>query len=202
MFSGWLAATAVHRLRLEAGREAMAAWEKEYGPLTAEEVANGLPGTRRARAPAPSRRSAFGLMAGVTYDTGALLAAERNDRSMLTLHAGFLAEEIVPTEPAPVIAEAWRGGGRQASLFRLLDVCEIEAMNEDRARGVGVLAGKAGHDDIAESPSSRARSAVAMPSPPPTTRTFEPLPRLRRPVAHRAPVTARLRTTCTFAVRL
>jgi len=35
-------------------------------------------------------------MAGVTYDTGALLAAERNDRRMWALHAGFLSEEIVP----------------------------------------------------------------------------------------------------------
>ena len=36
-------------------------------------------------------------MAGVTYDTGALIAAERNDRSLWALHAGFLAEEVVPT---------------------------------------------------------------------------------------------------------
>ena len=52
-------------------------------------------------------------MPGVTYDTGALVAAERNDRAMWALHAGFLAEEVVPTVPAPVLAEAWRGGGRQ-----------------------------------------------------------------------------------------
>ncbi|MBI2705803.1 MAG: twitching motility protein PilT [Actinobacteria bacterium] len=87
---------------------------------------------------------------GVTYDTGALVAAERNDRRMWALHAGFLAEEVVPTVPAPALAEAWRGGPRQASLARLLTLCEIEPMSADQARDVGVLAGKAHHDDIVD----------------------------------------------------
>jgi hypothetical protein len=60
-FSGWLAETAAHRLRLDAGRRALAAWEKEHGALSAEERAEG-----RARARAilgrtaarPARRSA------------------------------------------------------------------------------------------------------------------------------------------------
>ena len=89
-------------------------------------------------------------MAGVTYDTGALVTAERNDRAMWALHAGFLAEEVVPSVPAPVLAEAWRGGGRQASLSRLLAMCEVEAMSQEQARRVGVLAGKAGHDDVVD----------------------------------------------------
>lgn len=89
-------------------------------------------------------------MGGVTYDTGALVAAERNDRAMWALHAGFLAEEVLPTVPAPVLAEAWRGRGRQASLSRLLAMCEIEAMAEEQARRVGVLAGKASHDEVVD----------------------------------------------------
>lgn len=89
-------------------------------------------------------------MAGVTYDTGALVAAERNDREMWALHAGFIAEEVVPTVPAPVLAEAWRGGGRQANLSRLLAACQVEPMSEDQARAVGVLAGKSGHDDVVD----------------------------------------------------
>ena len=44
-------------------------------------------------------------MNGVTYDTGALIAADRNDRRMWALHAGFLAE-VSPTVPTPVLAEA------------------------------------------------------------------------------------------------
>lgn len=87
---------------------------------------------------------------GVTYDTGALIAAERNDRRMWALHAGFLAEEVVPVVPSPVLAEAWRGGPRQASLSRLLAMCEIDPLTEPQARDVGVLAGKADHDDVVD----------------------------------------------------
>ena len=89
-------------------------------------------------------------MPGVTYDTGALLAAERNDRRMWALHAGFLAEEVVPIVPAPALAEAWRGGPRQAGLSRLLLMCAVEPMTEDQARRVGVLAGKARHEDVVD----------------------------------------------------
>lgn len=46
-FSGWLAATAAHRLRLEAGRRAIAQWERHHGPLSEQELADGL---ARARA--------------------------------------------------------------------------------------------------------------------------------------------------------
>src|SRR3990172_6711777 len=89
-------------------------------------------------------------MAGVTYDTGALVAAERNDRRMWALHAAFFTEEVVPVVPAPVLAEAWRGSPRQASLSRLLAMCEVEPLSEEQARRVGILAGKAGHDDVVD----------------------------------------------------
>ena len=89
-------------------------------------------------------------MGGVTYDTGALVAAERNNRQMWALHAGYLAEEVIPTVPAPVLAEAWRGGSRQASLSRLVRMCDTEPMSEELARNVGVLAGQSDHDDIVD----------------------------------------------------
>ncbi len=89
-------------------------------------------------------------MAGVTYDTGALIAADRNDRRMWALHLGFIAEEVVPAVPAPVVAEAWRGGSRQASLARMLAGCDIEEMTADQARRVGELAGRADHEDVVD----------------------------------------------------
>ena len=64
-------------------------------------------------------------MAGVTYDTGALIAGDRNDRRMWALHVGFIAEDVVPSVPVPVVAEAWRGVPRQASLARMLAGCDI-----------------------------------------------------------------------------
>ena len=60
-FSAWLAETAAHRLRLDAGRGAIAEWEKEQGPLTAEELAEGLARARSVlgrSAPKRARRSA------------------------------------------------------------------------------------------------------------------------------------------------
>ena len=89
-------------------------------------------------------------MNGVTYDAGALIAADRNDRAMWALHAGFLAEEVTVTVPSPVVAQAWRGGGRQANLARLLVLCEIEDLSSAQARRVGALAGQADHDDIVD----------------------------------------------------
>jgi hypothetical protein len=52
-FSAWLARTAAHRLKLEAGRQAIAEWEQENGALTAAELAEG-----RARARALLGRDA------------------------------------------------------------------------------------------------------------------------------------------------
>ena len=89
-------------------------------------------------------------MAGVTYDTGALIAGERNDRRMWALHMAFVAEEVIPVVPAPVLAEAWRGGPRQASLARMMAGCEVEPMSADQARRVGELAGRANHDDVVD----------------------------------------------------
>ena len=61
-FSAWLADTAAHRLRLDAGRRGIAEWEDEHGPLTPDELADGLARARALlgrRAPKrSSRRSA------------------------------------------------------------------------------------------------------------------------------------------------
>jgi predicted nucleic acid-binding protein len=57
----------------------------------------------------------------ITFDTGALIAIERGVSAVRAL-ARVLAEDGTPVYiPAPVIAEAWRGGaGRQAPLARFL----------------------------------------------------------------------------------
>ena len=41
-FSAWLTETASERLRLEAGLRGVAAWERDNGPLTEQELAEGL----------------------------------------------------------------------------------------------------------------------------------------------------------------
>lgn len=76
--------------------------------------------------------------AGLTYDTGALIAAERDDRLMSSLHRVAIARGRLPTVPAGVLAEA-RRGGPQARLSMLLKGCRIEELGEAPARLVGGL---------------------------------------------------------------
>src|SRR5260370_35414130 len=80
---------------------------------------------------------------GITYDTGALVAADRGQRRIWARHRALLARRVVPTAPAPVVAQSWRGGGRQAMLARLLAGCDIEALDDAQARPVGPLAARA-----------------------------------------------------------
>jgi len=87
--------------------------------------------------------------AGITYDTGALIAAERSDRLMWSLHRAAVTRGLVPTVPAGVLSEAWRGGP-QHQLSRLLQGCEIEDLDEAAARRVGVLVAKSGVTDTVD----------------------------------------------------
>jgi hypothetical protein len=87
---------------------------------------------------------------GVTYDTGALIAADRGERRMWARHRALLRRRHVPTAPAPVVAQAWRGGPRQALLARLLVGCEVEPLDNAQARLVGALAARAGTTDVVD----------------------------------------------------
>jgi hypothetical protein len=87
---------------------------------------------------------------GVTYDAGALVAAERGERRMWARHRALLIAREVPTVPAPVVAQAWRGGSRQALLSRLLAGCETETLDDSLARSVGALVGRASTTDIVD----------------------------------------------------
>lgn len=78
------------------------------------------------------------LPLGVVYDTGALIAAEANDRRLWALHARAMQRGILPVVPAGCVVEAWRSG-RQPNLARLLDGCEVEALSLEHAKRAGAL---------------------------------------------------------------
>lgn len=86
---------------------------------------------------------------GLTYDTGALIAAERSDRLLWSLHRAALTRQLTPTVPAGVLGEAWRGGP-QPQLSRLLKGCRTESLTETQARAVGVLAARSGLTDTVD----------------------------------------------------
>lgn len=86
-------------------------------------------------------------MSGVTYDSGALIAAGRDDRRMWLLHRRTLERGVTPTVPAGVLGQVWRGGP-QPHVSRLLAGCLVEELSGARARQAGTLLGAAGRADV------------------------------------------------------
>ena len=98
----------------------------------------------------PAHRHPAVGVTGVTYDSGALIAAERGERPMWARYRALLLRRVVPTVPASVVAQCWRGTPRQAQLARLLAGCEVEVLDYSRARATGTLSGRARATDIVD----------------------------------------------------
>lgn len=76
-------------------------------------------------------------MAGLTLDSGALIAFERVDRRvMLHLREAEL-RGLELTIPTAVIVEVWRGGARSARVASLLSAAVVEPLSEEVARRAG-----------------------------------------------------------------
>lgn len=78
-------------------------------------------------------------MAGLTLDSGALIAYERGDARIREILTTAFARGIVPTIPSVAIAEVWRGDAKDARVARLLKACDVEPLGERRARSAGAL---------------------------------------------------------------
>ncbi|GAC1540011.1 MAG: hypothetical protein NVS3B12_26640 [Acidimicrobiales bacterium] len=89
-------------------------------------------------------------MSGVTFDTGMLVALERNERAAWVVLRRCLNRHEVPTVPSVVIAQSWRDGRRQAQLARALGQCRPDDLDERLARRAGELCGRAGTADIVD----------------------------------------------------
>jgi hypothetical protein len=84
---------------------------------------------------------------GVTYDAGALIAAERDSESLWMLHRELLARDERPTLTTAVLGQVWRGGP-QARLSRLLRGCRIEPLTESQARSAGAALAASDSSDL------------------------------------------------------
>lgn len=89
-------------------------------------------------------------MTGLTLDTGALIALDRNDREAWAFLRRSVDRGEVPSVPTVVVAQAWRGSARQALLARALGVCRSESLDDALARRAGILCGRAGTADIVD----------------------------------------------------
>ena len=85
----------------------------------------------------------------VVYDTGVLIAADRNERTVWEDHQARLELGVLPVVTAPVVAQALRGP-QQATLHRLLNGCEHVDFGADEANAVGLLLGVAGTADVVD----------------------------------------------------
>lgn len=83
------------------------------------------------------------------YDTGPLLAAERDNQRVWKLHHTALTAGLRPVVPGVVLAQAWRGGP-QHNLSRLLRGCNVTADDEGLCRAAGRACGLAGTSDVVD----------------------------------------------------
>lgn len=88
-------------------------------------------------------------MAGVTLDTGALIAAERNDRRFWVWWKWQTSRGVVATVPSPVVAQAWRSG-REVRIAIVLGGCREVAMDATSSRRTGELCAAAKSADVVD----------------------------------------------------
>lgn len=91
-------------------------------------------------------------MTGTTLDAGALIAFERQRRSVVSLIARATERDEILAVPAGVVAQTWRDGAKQVRLARLLASTNVEVvpLDDATARAVGQLCGVTGTTDVVD----------------------------------------------------
>ena len=94
-----------------------------------------------------------------------MIAFERGDERIRSILRGALGLGVRVVIPATALAQVWRGGPRSAPVARLVEGSEVEPLDEERAKEVGVRLGLRGAGDIADAQvvccALRQRAAVA-----------------------------------------
>ena len=104
----------------------------------------------------PRREARFqkreGRVNGITFDTGGLIALDRNDRRVLTLLARATERGMRITIPATALAQAIRNPARQARLSRLIrQACtDLMALDGPDATAVGLLLARTATADVVD----------------------------------------------------
>ena len=91
-------------------------------------------------------------MSGITFDAGALIALDRNDRRVLALLARAIERGMRITIPATALAQAIRNPTKQARLCRLIRQVgtDLVALDGPEATAVGLLLARTGTADIVD----------------------------------------------------
>lgn len=83
------------------------------------------------------------------YDAAVLVAADRGDRRTWADHKVRLELGLVPSVPAPVVAQVSRSA-KQAQLRRFLAGCAVVPLGEAEAHEAGRLLGKSRTSDVVD----------------------------------------------------
>jgi predicted nucleic acid-binding protein len=99
-----------------------------------------------------SPRAGRRVTSAITFDAGALIAIERRSRRMQALLEEIDRRDWRVAVPAGAVAQAWRGGPRQARIAALLsdERTEVVTLDDPVARAVGLLCGRSGHSDVVD----------------------------------------------------
>lgn len=97
-----------------------------------------------------SQGTGKGISRDVVLDAGALIAFERGDENLRAILRGVLATRTRVIIPTTALAQVWRGGPSSAPLARLVDAGEVEPLDEERAKEIGVRLGSRGASDVAD----------------------------------------------------
>jgi hypothetical protein len=129
------------------------------------------------------RARALPAKAGITLDTGALIALDRGDKRMIALLRQALAQRYVFRVPSGVVGQAWRDGRVQVTLGRFLcsEEVEIIPLDEHLARSCGELCGATNTSDIIDASVvilARGRRDAIVTSDPHDLRRLDPAARI------------------------
>jgi hypothetical protein len=86
-------------------------------------------------------------VSGIVLDAGALIALERNDRSLWATLKLAASTDVDVVVPSTALAQIWRGTPSQARLSKALQFCVVASFDA-LARSVGELCGETGTSDI------------------------------------------------------
>lgn len=91
-------------------------------------------------------------MKGIVLDTGALIALERGDRSVLRLLERTRSQGRPVHVPAGCLAQAWRDGSRQVAIGNVLKhtLTVVEPLDRAVAKHVGELLAVRGAADVVD----------------------------------------------------
>ena len=83
-------------------------------------------------------------------DAGVLVAVDRGERSAQAFLTAALEEGAVLRTTAPVVAQVWRDGNRQARLTRFLETVEVHDFTAVEARMAGGILQRSGTSDVVD----------------------------------------------------